>query len=205
MKGRSRNDVRSRIAHIAARLMAEDGIEDHALAKRKAARQAGLPDTRQLPDNDEIDEALKAYQQIYQHNEHHSRLQRLREKALSAMRQLQQFNPYLTGSVLNGNAGRYADIDLQLFTDSVKAVEMYFIDRRIPYKTAQRRLYSGEAERTVPVFLVHDDNVEIRVEVLTAEDLRRPLRAKPNGKAIERAKAEAVEALLSAAGASPSE
>ena len=59
MKGRPRNDVRSRIAHIAARLMAEDGIEDHALAKRKAARQAGLSDSRQLPDNDEINEALK--------------------------------------------------------------------------------------------------------------------------------------------------
>jgi hypothetical protein len=38
-KERTRNDMRSRIAHIAARLMAEDGIEDHALAKRKAARQ----------------------------------------------------------------------------------------------------------------------------------------------------------------------
>ena len=196
MRGRPRNDVRSRIAHLAARLMAEDGIEDHALAKRKAARQAGLPDSRQLPDNDEINEALKAYQQLYQHNEHRNRLQRLREQALRAMRQLRQFNPYLTGSVLNGNAGRYADIDLQLFTDNVKAVEMFFIDRGIVYKTAQRRLYSGEEERTVPVFLLNDENVEIRVEVLTPDDLRRPVRATPNGKPLERAKAEAVEALL---------
>lgn len=200
MKGRPRNDVRSRIAHIAARLMAEDGIEDYALAKRKAARQAGLPDSRQLPDNDEINEALKAYQQLYQHNEHRNRLQRLREQALRAMHQLRQFNPYLTGSVLNGNAGRYADIDLQLFTDNVKAVEMYFIDRGIPYKTAQRRLYSGEEERTIPVFLLNDENVEIRVEVLAPDDLRRPVRATPNGKPLERAKVEAVEALVSEPG-----
>lgn len=200
MKVRPRNDVRSRIAHIAARLMAEDGIEDHALAKRKAARQAGLPDTRQLPDNDEIDEALKVYQQIYQHDEHRSRLRRLRERALSAMRQLRQFNPYLTGSVLNGNAGRYADIDLQLFTDSPKAVEMYLIDRGIPYRTTQRRLYSGEEERTVPVFLLNDENVEIRVEVLASDDVRRPLRAAPNGKPMERARLEAVEALVSERG-----
>ena len=60
-----RNDMRSRIAHLAARLMAEDGIEDYALAKRKAARQAGVPDTRELPANEEIDAALRAYQQIY--------------------------------------------------------------------------------------------------------------------------------------------
>ena len=43
-KDRGRNDERSRIAHLAARLMAEDGIEDYAIAKRKAARQAGIPD-----------------------------------------------------------------------------------------------------------------------------------------------------------------
>ena len=36
-----RNLTRERIAHLAARLMAEDGIEDYAQAKRKAARQAG--------------------------------------------------------------------------------------------------------------------------------------------------------------------
>jgi hypothetical protein len=198
MKERSRNDIRSRIAHIAARLMAEDGIEDHALAKRKAARQAGTPDLRQLPTNDEIDEALQSYHELYQRNEHRSRLRRLREQALSAMRELRQFNPYLTGSVLSGNAGRYADIDLQLFTDSAKAVELYLIDRSIPYTTAQRRLFSGDEQRTIPVFLLNDKNVEIRVEVLTSGDLRRPLRATPNGKAIERARPEAVEALISA-------
>ena len=60
-----RNDTRSRIAHLAARLMAEDGIEDYSLAKRKAARQAGLGDTRELPGNEEIDAALQLYQAIY--------------------------------------------------------------------------------------------------------------------------------------------
>lgn len=198
MKDRPRNDVRCRIAHIAARLMAEDGIEDHALAKRKAARQAGAPDSRQLPTNEEIDEALQAYQQIYQRNEHLGHLKQLRERALVAMRELGQFNPYLTGSVLSGNAGRYADIDLQLFTDNVKAVELYFIDRGIPYRTAQRKLYSGDDQCTIPVFLLNDQNVDIRIEVLGSGDLRRPLRATPNGKTIERAKVEAVEALISA-------
>jgi hypothetical protein len=39
-KLRGRNDERSRIAHLAARLIVEDGIEDYAAAKRKAARLA---------------------------------------------------------------------------------------------------------------------------------------------------------------------
>ena len=48
-------DMRARIAAAAARLMAEDGIDDFALAKRKAARQLGASDTESLPRNDEIE------------------------------------------------------------------------------------------------------------------------------------------------------
>ncbi len=191
-----RNDRRSTIAHLAARLMAEDGIEDYALAKRKAARQAGLPDTRDLPNNEEIDAALRTYQQIYHQDAHRDRLRVLRQAALRAMRELAQFNPHLTGSVLNGNAGKYADINLQLFTDSAKAVELYLIDRGIPYRTAQSRLYSGSEPLTAPVYIVDDDGTEIALTVLSSRELRGSLRTSPEGKGIERAKLPAVEQLL---------
>lgn len=193
---RARNDTRTRIAHMAARLMVEDGIEDYAQAKRKAARQAGVPDSRQLPTNEEVDGALRQYQQLYRGEEHHSRLKQLRRAALDVMRELGRFNPHLTGSVLSGSAGKYADIDLQLFTDSVKAVELYLIDRGIRYKTAQHRLYLGEDPCTIPVFVLEDRDIPVRIEVLTSDDLRRPLRRSPGGKAVERAKTQAVEALL---------
>lgn len=192
-----RNDRRSTIAHLAARLMAEDGIEDYALAKRKAARQAGMPDTRELPNNEEIDEALRTYQQIYHQDAHRDRLRALRQAALRAMRELAQFNPHLTGSVLSGNAGKYADINLQLFTDSAKAVELYLIDRGIPYRTAQSRLYNGSELLTAPVYTVEDDGTEIELTVLSLRELRGSLRTRPEGKGIERAKLPAVEQLLS--------
>jgi len=191
-----RNDARSRIAHLAARLMAEDGVEDYALAKRKAARQAGMADTRELPTNDEIAAALKLYHDIYQETEHRDRLRTLREKAVRAMRELASFTPYLTGSVLNGNAGKYAGIDLQLFTDDVKSVELYFIDRDIPYRAAQARIYAGGEPRTVPVYTVDDEGIEIEVTVLTPRELRVPVKTSLEGKAIERAKLSAVERLL---------
>ena len=191
-----RNDTRSRIAHLAARLMAEDGIEDYSLAKRKAARQAGLPDTRELPANDEIDAALQAYQAIYHAGEHRDRLQALREKAVRAMRELAHFQPYLTGSVLNGNAGKYADIDLQVYTDNGKAVELYLIGRGIPYRATQARLYAGAETLVVPVYTVEDEGVDIEITVLSTRELRVPVRTSPEGKAIERAKLSAVEQLL---------
>lgn len=195
-KEHGRNDTRNRIAHLAARLMAEDGIEDYALAKRKAARQAGAPDSQQLPTNEEVATALRIYQQLYQEETYRVRLRELRGRAVKAMREFAQFNPYLTGSVLNGNAGKFADINLQMFTDNVKAVELYLIDNRIPYKTAQSRLYSGEDPRMAPVYTVNDDGIEIQLTVLSTRDLRAPLKTSLEGRAIDRAKLQAVETLL---------
>src|SRR6478735_4599964 len=191
-KLRGRNDERSRIAHLAARLIVEDGIEDYAAAKRKAARQAGLADARQLPNNDEIDAAVRTYQTLYAGDVQRERLQELRAHALDIMRDFERFNPYLTGSVLTGNAGKYADINLQLYTDDAKGVELFLLNRDIPYRAAQCRIYCGAEARAVPRFLIDDDGTEIQLVVLALDDLRLPVRTTPEGKPVERARTSAV-------------
>lgn len=193
---RGRDDARSAIAVQAARLMAEDGIEDYGLAKRKAAKQLGMPDARRLPNNDEIDAALREYQGIYKSDDQRQRTRLLRDQAISNMRELVAFNPHLTGSVLSGTAGPYATIHLQLYTDNIKAVELFLIDRGIAYRTAQTRLYAGSELRTLPVFTIDDEGTEIELTVLEMRDLRAPVRATPEGRVIERAKLQAVETLL---------
>jgi hypothetical protein len=195
-KDRGRNDERSRIAHLAARIMAEDGVEDYATAKRKAARQAGIPDTRQLPTNEEIDAALRVHQSLYIGEAHRESVRELREQALGVMRELERFNPYLIGSVLSGNAGKYADINLHLYADSTKALEIYLIDRDIAYRGGQVRLYVGEEARMAPTYTIDDDGVEVELIVLGVDDLRHPVRTAPDGKPIERARLAQVEALL---------
>jgi hypothetical protein len=193
---RGRDDARSAIAVQAARLMAEDGIEDYGLAKRKAAKQLGMPDARRLPNNDEIDAALREYQGIYQSDDQRLRIRLLRDRAVSNMRELAAFNPHLTGSVLSGIAGPYATIQLQLYTDNMKAVELFLIDSGIAYRTAQTRLYAGSELRTLPVFTIDDEGTEIELTVLETRDLRAPVRATPEGRVIERARLQTVEALL---------
>lgn len=193
---RGRDDARSAIAVQAARLMAEDGIEDYGHAKRKAAKQLGMPDARHLPNNDEIDAALREYQGIYKSDDQRQRTRLLRDQAISNMRELAAFNPHLTGSVLSGTAGPYATIHLQLYTDNIKAVELFLIDRGIAYRTAQTRLYAGSELRTLPVFTIDDEGAEIELTVLETRDLRAPVRATPEGRVIERARLQAVEALL---------
>src|SRR5689334_2880999 len=140
----NRQQMRIRIAHLAARMIAEDGIADYSLAKRKAARQAGAPDSRNLPTNLEIEEALRAYQALYRPDTHPGEVQRLRELALEMMAELEAFDPYLTGSVLSGTAGRHAEIHLQLYTDDLKGLELHLLNRNIAFKTRDVRVWSGD-------------------------------------------------------------
>lgn len=192
-----RNHLRERIAHLAARLMAQDGIEDYALAKRKAARQAGIPDSRQLPDNDEIDAALKLYRDLYQ-QEHPAQLRELRQLALAVMDELAEFNPHLTGSVLKGSAGRYAAIQLQLFTDNAKSVEHYLLNHGIEFRSDESRLYAGDRALDAPVLSFERDGVEMHMTLLSPRDQRTQLKTSPEGRPRARARREAVAALLEA-------
>jgi len=193
---RGRDDTRRAIAVHAARLMAQDGIEDYALAKRKAAKLLGILDARRLPNNDEIDAALREYRDIYQGETHNLRIRQLRGQAARAMREFADFDPHLTGSVLSGVAGPYAVIHLLLFADNPKAVELLLIDRGMAYKTGQSRLYAGQELRVPPVFSLEGEDAAIEITVLETRDLRAPMRASAEGRIIDRARLAAVETLL---------
>jgi hypothetical protein len=188
--------MRTRIAAVAARIMAEDGIEDFAMAKRKAARQLGAGGTQSLPNNDEIEAELRVYQSLYQGEEQRERLRYLRSQALAAMEQLAEFKPYLTGPVLKGTAGRYADIDLQVFADSGKELEIFLLNRNIPYATSESRYYSGNQERPVSVLSLDWRGTPIRVAVYWPDDERRSVRTSPLGRPLERAGLDAVRNLV---------
>ena len=188
--------MRARIAAVAARIMAEDGIQDFATAKRKAARQLGAGDTQSLPNNEEVEAELRVYQSLYQGEEQRERLRYLRTQALAAMEQLAQFNPYLTGSVLKGTAGRYADIDLQVYADSDKELEIFLLNRNIPFETSELRHYSGDQERVVRVLSLDWKGNSIRLAVYGPGDERRSVKTTPMGRPLERAGLQAVRTLV---------
>jgi hypothetical protein len=181
------NGMRLRIAAAAARLMAEDGIDDFALAKRKAARQLGAPDSEALPANHEIEEELRAYRALYQAEEHPERIAALRRVALDAMRALQHFTPYLTGPVLTGLAGPYAEIDLQLFPESTKDVELFLLERNLAFETFEGRRYAGDRARSVSVFSLDWLGAPLRLQVFDPRDERVALKTSQAGKVVERA------------------
>jgi len=193
---KSITDMRARIAAAAARIMAADGIDDFALAKRKAARQLGAAETQSLPRNDEVEAQLRAYRALYQAEEHAERIAGLRRVALDAMRSLARFNPYLTGPVLKGIAGRYAEIDLQLFPESAKEVEMFLLDRNIAYTTQEARRYSGDRAHAVSVLSLTWQGAALRLSVFDPRDERLALKSSQAGRVMERAGIAEVGALL---------
>ncbi len=162
-----RDLMREQLAHQAAKLMAEDGITDHGFAKRKAARQLGAADTQHMPSNQEVDEALHSYRALYQHHSHPGILSQLRKEALSAMRQLESFHPYLTGSVLSGTAGEHSDINLMLFSDDTKAVLLFLLRHNIEFQDGEWRMQLNGHKETVPSYtLTAPSGVQIHLVVL---------------------------------------
>jgi hypothetical protein len=173
-------DMRRRIAHAAARMLAEDGSLDYGSAKRKAARQLGAPDSGNLPDNQQIEEALRSYQALYQADATRAQLALLRKTAIEYMERLADFDPHLTGSVLNGTAGPHADINLQLFTDHQKDVEFLLMGMSAPYQAGELR--TGDAPgRVYPRFIIDDPRASVDLVVYPASELRNMKRTQSDG------------------------
>ncbi|KAF0166704.1 MAG: hypothetical protein FD157_652 [Rhodocyclaceae bacterium] len=138
--------LRRAIACAAARLMAEEGIGDYGTAKRKAARSLGATEAEALPTNDEIETELRAWQSLYQEDEQRERVHDLRSTALEVMQLLAEFNPYLTGGALDGTAGRYSAVEIDLYADSSKDVEIALLSHGISYDTMDNRRIGLDAQ-----------------------------------------------------------
>jgi hypothetical protein len=166
--------LRAEIAAAAARMIAEDGA-DYGSAKQKAARQI-LGNTRIrgdiLPDNAQIEEEVRQYNELFFSDTQPARLQHLRVMALRLMEDLAQFNPYLTGAVLNGTAGMHSDIYLQLFAESPKDVEIYLLNKNISFDVSETGHYKGRQNEAVETLSFLHEREGVHLALYTIDDLR---------------------------------
>ncbi len=183
---------RAQIAAAAARLIAEDGVYDYALAARKAADILGVPEGAQLPENAEVEAELRLYQRLFLGDEQPGRIAKLRERALAMMEKLERFRPYLAGSVLDGSAGRFAEIDIQLFPESSKDVEIFLLNENIDYAHSEPRSKRAEA-----VITVESDEAVVNL-VVYASHMERVSPKGRDGSPRERANLDAVRRLVAA-------
>jgi hypothetical protein len=161
---------RARIAQAAARLIAEHGLVDWSLAKRKAAHQLMLPANVALPGNDEIEQALIEFHALYGGAAHAAGLRVQREVALEWMRRLEAWSPRLVGGVAAGWAGAHSDIRIELVADDPKVVEIALAGDRVDY-VAGGAPGDRRGARTAEL-LVETRAGGVRLTILAPEDRR---------------------------------
>ncbi len=180
--------LRSEIAMLAARMIAEDGA-DYGSAKRKAAKQIlGNKKLKGdvLPDNSQIEQEVREYNALFFGDTQPQRLLLLRQIALGLMLELEKFNPYLTGAVLNGTAGEHSDIHLQLFADNTKDIAIFLLNKDVRFEVSETVSSRNEPIETLS-FLHQQEGVHLALYNL--DDLR-------SGGRTERANIAAVRSLI---------
>ena len=174
-RSRTSRSLRLQIAQSAARMLAEGECADTRNARNKAALRLHCRDQRQMPDNHEIEAALRDYQQLFQRDRQPARLRQLRQTAVEAMRNLAQFTPRLTGRVLTGTAGPDTAIRLYLFAETPDAVAFYLLERSIPFEQRELKLpYTGGTLKQRALFRFQAGDCELELLVLPPNDRAAP-------------------------------
>lgn len=196
--------MRQRLAQTAARIMVEEAVKDFHLAKRKAAERLGAPDTRNMPGNREIQDAVHDYQRLFMGRSQVDHLRELRKAAVEAMEYFGRFRPKLVGSVLDGTAGEHSDVNLHLFADTVEDVSIFLMDHDIPFEMGERRFNFGRnGYLSFPTYRFFAGAVAVDLTVFSADGLREAPRSRVDGTPMRRANVGSVRALLEGSESAP--
>jgi hypothetical protein len=192
------DNLRRALAQEAARIMAEHGVGDFLVAKRKAAERFGVVDgAALLPKNSEIESALAEYHRLFGGQSHLAALSAQRRAALSAMRYLEEFEPRLVGAVLAGTATRHSDVQLHLFAERAESVALKLLDQGIPHEVTERRVrFDAEQVRAFPGVRFEMEEQPIEATVFPPDGIRQAPVSPVDGRPMRRANTFEVEALL---------
>ena len=172
----SANNNRSIVASRAAEIIMEEGVTDYLFAKKKAAKSLGLLTSDNLPSNHEIDNALKEYQNIFQEQVDSETIVKIKKEALNIMTLFKDFNPHLTGQLLEGLIPKFPKIQINLFTDNLKEVEYILLNKNIAFdikdKLYQKKLSKKKSTKTIPAFILEGLWFPIELKVYFENDIR---------------------------------
>ena len=188
---------RHRLAHEAARLMAEGGIRDFHQAKLKAASRLGIHDDASLPRNREIEDALREYQRLFAGEAHVQGLHQRREAALRALDFFRDFSPRLVGPVLEGTADANSAVLLHAHSDDPDALPRFLDEHGIPCESRMRRLrLDRERSLDASVWLFSAEDLSFDVTVLPLDALRQAPLSNVDEKPMRRASLAQLRQLL---------
>ena len=166
-------------------MVVEEGLE-YGPAKRRALKQLGLPARTALPDNDELEDAVREYIALFCADTQPAELAALRELALVWMQRMADFRPFLGGAVWRGTATRLSDIYIQLFCDDPKSAEIALIEHQVDYEPRTVTGFTGESVDALSIRSVCKplhETVGVHLMIYDHDDLRGALRPDARGRA----------------------
>jgi hypothetical protein len=114
----------------------------------------------------------------------------MRRTALGLLDLLADYRPYLTGSVLDGTAGRHSRIDILLFADSAKEVEIFLLNRGLSFHHAEVR-----NERVEAVLVLETDTADANL-IIMPPALERVALKHRDGRPRERIRSAVLRAMI---------
>jgi hypothetical protein len=178
------DELKSEIAAVAARIVAEEGLAFGA-AKRRAVKQMGMSPRTALPDNDRLEAAVEDYIAIFCGATQPAELRALRRLAVEWMNRLERFRPHIAGAVWHGSATRRTDIYLQLFCDDSKSAEIELIDLGVQYESRSVPGLHGETVDALSVQALCSElgeYVGVHLLVYDLDDMRGAMRLDSRGR-----------------------
>ncbi len=189
--------LRRQIAWEAARLLYERSEAEYYRAKLKAARRIAQRWVKpaDLPSNVEIRAQVEALARQYEGDRRADNLRDMRLEALRLMQLLARFRPRIVGSVLTGHVRAGSDIDLHLFADRVEAVTRVLDEEGARYDVQRKQIRKfGEVRVYMHIHL--RDRYPVELTIYPTDRAHYVPRCSITGKAMERATAAELEALL---------
>lgn len=194
---RAGEQKRVRIAAEAARIMAEEGVRDFQMAKRKAIARLNLAQQRDLPTNEEIDAALAEHLHLFHGARLASDTRRLREIAVAAMAFLSPFEPRLVGPVLAGTVTPASEVQLHVSADTPEQVTLFLSDHNIPFRLNERRVkFGGDRYKNISTYQFTADGVTVELYVFDPRTARETPLSPIDGRPMRRANLKEIEQLL---------
>ena len=138
--------------------------------QKKAAKYLDLTEKETLPTNKQIDEAIINYQNIYRDKVDHELLNKIKQETLNVMNVFKNFNPHLSGRLMDGIIPKYPKIQINLFTDNLKEVEYILLNQNITFNFNEviisKKLSKKKSVRNIPIFKIEGQNFPIRIKHL---------------------------------------
>jgi len=189
--------LRRAIAFEAARLMYDRAESEYFTAKRKAADRLcrGSVKPSDLPSNAEIRDLIQALARTHEGDRRTANLKDMRLHALRLMRHLARFRPRLIGSVMTGHTRKGSDIDLHLFSDHLEPITAALDEEGLQYDVERKHLEKHGVARVFTHVHVHD-TFHFELTVYAEDQAHYVFKSSITGKAIERASARELEALI---------